>query len=142
MRQLIRWLSFAALIVLMLPILHEFALKHHIYNLPTESDSILLGYARKISEIPHYEYMLAFVCGLTLGTWTDAILTGTTARKSQKHAALADRTFRVREAVQIELGNVNRQRDHASALLLAEVNSLMLDLRKAGVPVPLCTKGY
>jgi len=141
MRRLIRWISLAALTVLVLPILHEFAVQHHLYDNPTESVSMLLGYVRRIGDIPHFEYVLAFVGGLALGTWTDAILTGTEGRQSEKYAALGDRAIRVREAIQMELGKVDRQRDHASASLLAEVNSLMLDLRKAHIPVPFAAKG-
>ena len=141
MRRLIRWISLAALAVLVLPILHEFALQRHIYTNPPESVSIFLGYVLRIGEIPHFEYLLAFVGGLTLGTWIDATLTGTEGRQSKKYAALADKAIRVREAIQTELGKVDRQRDHASASLLAEVNSLMLDLRKTGIPVPFAPKG-
>jgi hypothetical protein len=141
MRRLIRWISLAALAVLVLPILHEFALQHHIYTNPPESVSIFGGYVLRIREIPHFEYLLAFVGGLTLGTWIDATLTGTEGRQSKKYAALADKAIRVREAIQTELGKVDRQRDHASASLLAEVNSLMLDLRKTGIPVPFAPKG-
>jgi hypothetical protein len=97
---------------------------------------------RRISGIPHFEYVLAFVGGLTLGTWIDAILMGTEGRQSEKYAALGEKAVRVREAIQMELGNVGRQRDHASASLLAEVSSLMLDLRKAGIPVPFAPRGY
>jgi hypothetical protein len=32
---------------------------------------------RRIGGIPHFEYVLAFVGGLTLGTWIDAIIMGT-----------------------------------------------------------------
>src|SRR5262249_2764871 len=128
MRRLIRWFSLAALIVLVLPILHEFALQHHLYDNPADSSWIPVGSVRRIGEIPHYAYVLAFVGGLTLGTWIDALLSGTEGRRSEKY-------------VQSELGSVDRQRDHASASLLAEVNSLMLDLRKAGIPVPFAPKG-
>jgi len=136
MRRFIRWIWLAALTVLVLPILHEFALQHHFYENPTVST--LLGYVRGI---PHFEYVLAFVGGLTLGTWIEAILTGSEGRQSEKYAALGDNAIRVREAIQMELEKVDRQRDHASASLLAEVNSLMLDLRKAGIPVPFAPKG-
>jgi len=74
--------------------------------------------------------------GLTLGTWINVILTGTRGRQSEKYAALGDKAIRLAEAIQMELDNVNRQRDHASASLLAEVNALMLNLRKAGIPYP------
>src|SRR5215510_8128989 len=141
MRRFIRWLSLAALVVLVLPIVHEFALENHIYDSPAESISTLFGYVRKIGEIPHYQYVLAFVGGLTLGTWTDAILAGTKGRKSDMYTELANRAFQLRETIQAELGNVNRQRDHASPSLLAEVNSLMLDMKKAGIPVPIAPKG-
>ena len=141
MRRLIRWFSLAALIVLALPILHEFTLQHHLYDNPADSSWIPVGSVRRIGEIPHYAYVLAFVGGLTLGIWIDALLTGTAGRRSEKHAALSDRAFRIREDIQSELGNVDRQRDHASPSLLAEVNSLMLDLRKAGIPVPFAPKG-
>ena len=96
---------------------------------------------RSLGDLPHFEYVLAFVGGLTLGIWIDAILTGTDWHQSKKYAALADKAVRVREAIQLELGKVDRQRDHASPSLLAEVNSLMLDLRKAGIPVPFAPKG-
>jgi hypothetical protein len=76
MHRLIRWLSLAALVVLLLPILSEFALQYHLYENQTESVSTLLTYVRRIGQIPHFEYILAFVGGLTLGTWIDAILTG------------------------------------------------------------------
>ena len=141
MRRLIRWISLAALAVLLLPILHEFALQHQVYNNPPESVSTFLGYVRSLGDLPHFEYVLAFVGGLTLGIWLDAILTGTDWHQSKKYAALADKAVRVREAIQLELGKVDRQRDHASPSLLAEVNSLMLDLRKAGIPVPFAPKG-
>ena len=141
MRRLIRWISLAALAVLVLPILHEFALRHHLYGNPPESVSTLLEYVRRIGDIPHFKYVLAFVGGLSLGTWIDAILTGTEGSQSEKYAALGDKAIRVREAIQMELGNVDRQRDHASTSLLAEVTSLMLDLRKAGIPVPFAPKG-
>ena len=133
----------AALTVLVLPILHEFAIQHQLYDIPTGSVSTLLEYVRRIGDIPHFEYVLAFVGGLTLGIWMDAILTGNIGRRSFLYAALGDRAVRVREAIQMELGNVDRQtrRDHASASLLAEVNSLMLDLKKAGIPVPFAPKG-
>src|SRR6476469_7844391 len=141
MRRLIRWISLAVLAVLLLPILNEFALQHHLYDNPPESVSTLLEYVRRIGDIPHFGYVLAFVGGLTLGIWTDAILTGNKGRRSEKYAALGDRAVRVREAIQMELSNVERQRDHASASLLAEVNSLMLELRKAGIPVPFAPTG-
>ena len=138
MRRLIRWILLAALAVLLLPILHEFALQHQVYNNPPESVSTFLGYVRSL---PHFEYVLAFVGGLTLGIWVDAILTGTDWHQSKKYAALADKAVHVREAIQLELGKVDRQRDHASPSLLADVNSLMLDLRKSGIPVPFAPKG-
>jgi hypothetical protein len=142
MSRLIRWISLAVLAVLVLPILNEFALQHYLYNKPTEGVSMLLGYVRRIGGIPHFEYVLAFVGGLTLATWIDAIIMGTEGRQSEKYAALGEKAVRVREAIQMELGNVGRQRDHASASLLAEVSSLMLDLRKAGIPVPFAPRGY
>jgi len=141
MRRLIRWFSLAALIVLVLPILHEFALQHHLYDNPADSSWVPVGSVRRIGQIPYYAYVLAFVGGLTLGTWIDALLSGTEGRRSEKYAVLSDRAFRIREDIQSELGSVDRQRDHASASLLAEVNSLMLDLRKAGIPVPFAPKG-
>jgi hypothetical protein len=137
----IRWISLVALVVLVLPILHELALQHQVYNNPPESVSTLLGYVRRLGDLPYLNYVLAFVGGLTLGTWMDAILTGTTGHRSKKCAALADKAIRLREAIQLEFGKVDRQRDHVSASLLAEVNSLMLDLRKAGIPVPFAPKG-
>jgi len=85
--------------------------------------------------------VLAFVCDLTLGTWTDAILAGAEGRKSEKFTELADRAFQVRESIQSELADVNRQRDHASPSLLAEVDSLMVDMRKARIPAPFAPKG-
>jgi len=141
MRRLIRWISLVALGVLLLPILSEFVLQYHLYDNQTETVSTLLEYVRRIGEIPHFESVLAFVGGLTLGTWIDAILTGTERRQSEKYGVLADKVIRVGEAIQIELGRVDRQRDHATASLLAEVNSLMLDLRKARIPVPFAPKG-
>lgn len=141
LRRFIRWLSLAALIVLVLPILHEFALENHIYNSPGERISTLLGYLRTISEIPHYRYVLAFAAGLTLGISIDAILAGAEGRNSKRFTQLADRAFQVRESIQSALADVNRQRDHASPSLLAEVDSLMVDMRKAGIPVPFAPKG-
>src|ERR1700730_5415120 len=61
--------------------------------------------------------------------------------QSKTYAALGDKAIHVRQAIQMELDNVRRQRDHAPASLLAEVNSLMFDLRKAGIPVPFAPKG-
>ena len=141
MRPLIRWTLLAALTVLVLPVLHEFALQHHAYDNPTGSASTLLGYVRRVGDIPNFKYVLVFVGGLTLGTWIDAILGGTEGRRSEKYAALGNKAIRVREAIQTELNNVSRQRNHAPASLLAEVNSLMFDLGKAGIPVPFAPKG-
>jgi hypothetical protein len=119
MRRLNRWISLVALAVLLLPILSEFVLQYHLYDNQTETVSTLLEYVRRIGEIPHFESVLAFVGGLTLGTWIDAILTGTERRQSEKYGVLADKVIRVGEAIQIELGRVDRQRDHATASLLA-----------------------
>ena len=141
MRRLIRWSSLAALTVLVLPLLHEFAIQHQLYEIPPGILSTLSEYVRRVSDVPNFSYLLAFIGGLTLGTWIDAILKGTEGRQSEKYAALADKASRLTEAIQIELGNINRQRDHASASLLAEVNALMLDLRRARIPVPLAPKG-
>ena len=117
MRRLIRWISLAALAVLLLPILHEFAPQHQVYSNPPESVSTFLGYVRSLGDLPHFEYVLAFVGGIILGIWIDAILTGTDWSQSKKYAALADKAVRVREAIQLELGKVDRQRDHASPSL-------------------------
>ena len=136
MRRLIRWTSLAALTVLVLPILHDFAIQHQLYDTPTGRISTLLEYVGKVGDLPNFKYLLAFFGGLTLGTWIDVILTGTRGRQSEKYAALGDKAIRLAEAIQMELDNVNRQRDHASASLLAEVNALMLNLRKAGIPYP------
>jgi hypothetical protein len=141
MRRLIRWISLAALTVLVLPVLHEFALQHQLYHNPTGGVSTLLEYVRRIGDFPNFEYVLAFVGGLTLGTWIDAVLAGTEGRQSKTYAALGDKAIHVRQAIQMELDNVRRQRDHAPASLLAEVNSLMFDLRKVGIPVPFAPKG-
>ena len=142
MRRLIRWSSLAALTILVLPLLHEFAIQHQLYEIPPGILSTLSEYVRTVSDVPNFTYWLAFIGGLTLGTWIDAILKGTEGRQSEKYAALADKASRLTEAIQIELSNINRQRDHASASLLAEVNALMLDLRRARIPVPFGTQGY
>jgi hypothetical protein len=141
MRRLIRWTLLAALIVLVLPVLHEFSLQHRVYDNPTGNLSTVLGYVQRIGDIPNFEYVVLFVGGLTLGTWIDAILGGAKGSQSTRYATLGDKALRVKEAIQTELGNVSRQRDHAPASLLAEVNSVMLDLRKAGIPVPFAPKG-
>ena len=57
---------------------------------------MLLGYVRRISGIPHFEYVLAFVGGLTLGRWIDALLTGTEGCQSEKYAALGEKAVRAR----------------------------------------------
>jgi hypothetical protein len=134
MRRLIRWTFLAALTVLVLPILQEFALQHQLYDAPTGYVSTLLEYVQRIGDILNFEYVLVFVGGLSLGTWTDAILSETEGRRSEKYAALGDQTIRVKEAIQMELDNVSRQRNHAPASLLAEVNS-------AGMLVPFAPKG-
>ncbi|MGB6197269.1 MAG: hypothetical protein WBF49_13165, partial [Methyloceanibacter sp.] len=135
---LIRWISLAALAVLLLPILHEFALQHQVYNNPPDSVSTFLGYVRSL---PHFEYVLAFVGGLTLGIWVDAILTGTDWHQSKKYAALADKAVHVREAIQLELGKVDRQRDHASPSLLVRRQLLDARLKEIGDSCALCAKG-
>ena len=109
---------------------------HQLYEIPPGILSSLSEYVQRVSDVPNFDYLLAFIGGLTFGTWIDAILRGTECRQSEKYAALADKAGHLTEAIQIELGNVNRQRDHASASLLAEVNALMLDLRRARIPVP------
>jgi len=63
----------AALTVLVLPVLYEFAVQHNLYDNPTGSISTLLGYVQRIGNIPNFEYVLVFVSGLTLGSWMDAI---------------------------------------------------------------------
>ena len=141
MRRFIRWTSLAALTVLVLPLLHEFAIQHQLYEIPPGILSTLSEYVRRVRDVPNFSYLLAFIGGLTLGTWIDAILKGTEGRQSEKYSALADKASRLTEAIQVELGNINRQRDHASASLLAEVNALMLDVRRAHIPVPFAPKG-
>ena len=77
MRRFIRWTSLAALTVLVLPLLHEFAIQHQLYEIPPGILSTLSEYVRRISDVPNFSYLLAFIGGLTLGTWIDAILRGT-----------------------------------------------------------------
>ena len=139
MRRLIRWISLAALAVLLLPILHEFVHQHQVYNNPPESVSTFLGYVRSLGDLPHFEYVLAFVGGLTLGIWIDAILTGTDWPQSKKYAALADKAVRVRETIQLEMGKVDRQRDHASP---SRRQLLDARLKESGDSCAFCTKGY
>jgi hypothetical protein len=85
--------------------------------------------------------VLAFVGGLTLGIWVDAILTGTDWHQSKKYAALADKAVHVREAIQLELGKVDRQRDHASPSLLVRRQLLDARLKEIGDSCALCAKG-
>jgi hypothetical protein len=139
MRRLIRWISLAALAVLLLPILHEFALQHQVYNNPPESVSTSLGYVRSLGDLPHFEYVLAFVGGLTLGIWIDAILTGTDWHQSKKYAALADKAVRVREAIQLE----GRQAKRPCVPVAARRRQLLdARLKESGDSCALCTKGY
>ena len=52
MRRLIRWTSLAALTVLVLPILHEFAIQHQLYDIPTGSVSTASCWIPKPSPCP------------------------------------------------------------------------------------------
>ena len=89
MRRLIRWSSLAALTVFVLPLLHKFATQHQLYEIPPGMLSTLSEYVRTVSDVPNFTFWLAFISGLTLGTWIDAILKGTEGRQSEKYAALA-----------------------------------------------------
>jgi hypothetical protein len=74
MRRLIRWTSLAALTVLVLPLLHKFATQHQLYKIPPGILSTLSEYVQRVSDVPNFTYWLAFIGGLTLGTWVDATI--------------------------------------------------------------------
>ena len=99
MRRLIRWTSLAALTVLVLPLLHKFATQHQLYEIPPGILSTLSEHVQRVSDVPNFNYLLAFIGGLTFGTWIDAILRGTEGRRSEKYAALAGKAGRLKEAI-------------------------------------------
>jgi hypothetical protein len=56
MRRLIRWTSLAALTVLVLPLLHEFAIQHQLYEIPPGILSTLSEYVQRVSDVPNFDY--------------------------------------------------------------------------------------
>ncbi len=145
MRTIVCWALLAVLTFLVLPLLQDVAAQvarqHHLYDNPIRVVSALADFARKISEIPNLEYVLAFIGGMTFATLIDAFLREIEQRQSKNYTLLGDKAIHLGQLIEIELGSAHRRRDHAPPSLLGEVNSLMVDLRRVGIPVPVPPKG-
>jgi hypothetical protein len=145
MRTIVCWALVALLTLLALPLLEDvavhFARQHHTYDNPIKIISTLADFARRIGDIPNLEYVLAFVGGMTFATLTDAFLRRSAQRQAKNYALLGDKATHLGQLIEIELGSAHRRRDHAPPSLLAEVNSLMVDLKRVGIPVPVPPKG-
>lgn len=145
MRTIVCWALLAVLTLLALPLLQDvavqFARQHHSYDTPISIVSALADFARRIGDIPNLAYMLAFIGGMTFATVIDAFLRRIEQRQSKNYALLGDKAIQLGQLIEIELGSANRRRDHPPPSLLAEVNSLMVDLKRVGIPVPVPPKG-
>jgi hypothetical protein len=119
----------------------QFARQHHAYDNPIRIVSKLADFARRIGDIPNLEYVLAFVGGMTFATLIDAFLRRITQRQAKNYALLGDQATHLGQVIEIELRSAHRRRDHPPPSLLAEVNSLMVDLKGVGIPVPIPPKG-
>jgi hypothetical protein len=142
MRRLIRWISLAALAVLLLPILHEFALKHQVYNNLPESVSTFLGYVRSLGDLPHFEYVLAFVGGLTLGIWLDAILTGTDRHQSKKIRSAGRQSSSRTRSHSIGIGKGRQAKRPCIPVAARRGQLLDARLEESGDSCAVCTKGH
>ena len=145
MRTIVCWALFAVLILLALPLLQDvavqFAQQHHSYDNPIRIVSTLADFARIIGDIPSLAYVLAFVGGMTFAALIDAFLRRIEQRQSKNYALLGDKAIHLGQLIESELGIAHRRRDHPPPSLLAEVNSLMVDLKRVGIPVPVPPKG-
>ena len=54
--------------VMVLPLLHKFATQHQLYEIPPGILSSLSEYVQRVSDVPNFNYLLAFIGGLTFGT--------------------------------------------------------------------------
>jgi hypothetical protein len=145
MRTIVCWALLAVLILLALPLLQDvavpFAQQHHSYDNPMRIVSTLADFARRIGDIPSLAYVLAFVGGMTFAALIDAFLRRIEQRHSKNYALLGDKAIHLSQLIESELGSAHRRRDHPPPSLLAEVNSLMVDLKRVGIAVPLPPKG-
>ena len=103
--------------------------------------STLANQARKIGGVPNIEYVLVFLGGMTFATLIDAFLERIARRRSKNYILLGDKAVRLGQSIQTELESLARRRDHPPPTLLAEVNALMVELKEAGIPVPIPPKG-
>jgi hypothetical protein len=103
--------------------------------------STLANQARKIAGMPNIEYVLVFLGGMTFAALMDAFLERVERRQSKNYVLLGDKAVRLGQSIQTELESPTRRRDHPPPTLLAEVNALMVELKEAGIPVPIPPKG-
>jgi hypothetical protein len=103
--------------------------------------STLANQARKIAGMPNIEYALVFLGGMTFATLMDAFFERVERRQSKNYVLLGDKAVRLGQSIQTELESLSRRRDHPPPTLLAEVNALMVELKEAGIPVPIPPKG-
>jgi hypothetical protein len=103
--------------------------------------STLANQARKIAGMPNIEYVLVFLGGMTFAALMDAFLERVERRQSKNYVLLGDKAVRLGQSIQTELESLSRRRDHPPPTLLAEVNALMVELKEAGIPVPIPPKG-
>jgi len=144
MRTIVCLALLAIVMILGLPLLQEMAVQFgwsDSYEDPMRTISAAADNARSIGNNPDFEYLLAFVGGMTFATLLNAFLGRTEKRRSKNYALLGDKVLRLAHSIQAEMESVSRRRDHPPPPLLGEVNSLMEDLKEAGIPVPVPLKG-
>jgi hypothetical protein len=138
-------LALLAMVVLVcLPLLQEAATQFEwlrAYGGATKVVSELADQSKRITAHPNFDYVLVFLGGMTFATLMDALFERLGLRRSKTYRLLGDRAIRLGQTIQAEMQDAARRRDNPPAYLLAELNALVLDLKVAGIPVPIPPKG-
>jgi hypothetical protein len=144
MRTIVGGALIALLLLLALPLLQELAIQlagaDPFYENAASVISPFAERARRIIDNPAFNYALTFIGGMTFATLADAFFKKAEQRQSTNRALLGDKASRLGRLIQMEL-----QRSYGGATmrrrLCWRVNALMIDLERAGMPVPHRPKG-
>jgi hypothetical protein len=134
----------AVLVLLGLPLLEELATQSHwlrSYDGPTKVISELAHQSKRITALRNFDYLFVFLGGMTFATVLDAFFERIQLRRSKNYASLGDKAIRFGQTILAEMQDAARRRDSPPSYLLAELNVLLLDLKDAGIPVPVPPKG-
>jgi hypothetical protein len=139
----------AALTVIVLPVLGEFAVQSArglgLYDNPTGFIQGVFGGLASLAEHPWYPVLVAFVGGLFIGSWFDRLARRSDYKqpsKAQRSRDLGKRATYMAIRIQEHLRYGGFDPSDSLDRIVPDAISLMIDFQKAGLPAPTKFPGW